>query len=92
MIPARQVAVMAFFLAAAVAIATAPQALAKPASWRTYAEKTDDWYRGSEGKRITANILSHQSDLGDWPKNIDNSLTLPGRTIRAISRSPTRPC
>jgi pectate lyase len=46
---------------------------ATSAPWKTYAQKPDDWYRGPEGTKVTANILSHQSRLGDWPKNADNS-------------------
>jgi len=42
-------------------------------SWKTYANKPDDWFRGEEGKAVTANILSHQSDEGSWPKNQDSA-------------------
>jgi PelA/Pel-15E family pectate lyase len=55
--------------------ALAPGALAKSFPWKSYAAKPDDWYRGSEGTRIAENVLSHQSDQGDWPKNIDTSET-----------------
>ena len=43
------------------------------APWSAYAHQPDAWYRGAEGIRVAANILSHQSRLGDWPKNVDNS-------------------
>src|SRR5436305_12383782 len=36
-----------------------------------YLNRPDDWFRSEEGKRITANILSYQSDAGSWPKNTD---------------------
>jgi pectate lyase len=39
----------------------------------SYLGKSDDWFRSDEAKRITANILSHQSELGGWPKNIDTT-------------------
>src|SRR6185312_16758687 len=42
-----------------------------PAS--TYARRSDDWYRSDEGRKVAANVLSHQSELGSWPKNIDTS-------------------
>src|SRR5262249_39965640 len=38
-----------------------------------YLRKPDDWFAGEEAKRIAANILSYQSDLGGWPKNIDTT-------------------
>ncbi len=56
-------------LTAAASDATA----AERAPWRTYARQPDAWYRGPEGARIAANIRSHQSRRGDWPKNVDNS-------------------
>jgi PelA/Pel-15E family pectate lyase len=43
------------------------------APWGTFARQPDAWYRGPEGARIAANIRSHQSPRGDWPKNVDNS-------------------
>jgi PelA/Pel-15E family pectate lyase len=46
---------------------------AATAPWRAYAQQPDAWYRGPEGLRVATNILSHQSRLGDWPKNIDTS-------------------
>ena len=36
-----------------------------------YLKKDDAWFASAEGRRIAANILSHQSDLGGWPKNTD---------------------
>ena len=46
---------------------------ARQAPWQTYARQPDTWYRGTEGATVAANIRSHQSRLGDWPKNVDNS-------------------
>jgi PelA/Pel-15E family pectate lyase len=40
---------------------------------KTYATKPAEWYRGEEGKRITANLLSNQSPSGSWPKNFDTA-------------------
>ena len=37
----------------------------------TYLKKPDDWFASAEGRLRTANILTHQSDLGGWPKNSD---------------------
>ena len=39
----------------------------------TFARKPDDWYRSEAGRKVTANVLSQQSDLGSWPKNLDTS-------------------
>lgn len=38
-----------------------------------YAKRPDDWFRGKEGKQAIENVLSHQSPLGDWPKNLDTA-------------------
>jgi pectate lyase len=60
-------------LAAALCAVLAPRAHAQSFPWRSYAAKSDDWYRGAEGRRVTENVLSYQSDRGDWPKNLDTS-------------------
>jgi pectate lyase len=61
----------------AVLTLTVLGALAGPASAangpRKYLAKPDDWFAGAEAKRVAANILTYQSDLGGWPKNIDTS-------------------
>jgi hypothetical protein len=41
--------------------------------WRTYASKPDAWYRGADGAEAAENVLSHQAEAGDWPKNLDTS-------------------
>jgi pectate lyase len=60
---------------AALALAGAGAADATAASfpWRSLATKSDDWYRSDEAARLAENVLSQQSDRGDWPKNIDTS-------------------
>jgi len=40
-----------------------------------FLKKSDDWFAGAEAKRLAENVLSHQSDLGGWPKNVDTSAT-----------------
>jgi pectate lyase len=58
------------------------------ASAKQHLKHADDWYRGDEGKRIAANILSHQSDLGGWPKNVDTAAPYTG-TNRQKDLAPT---
>ena len=41
--------------------------------WSTLARRLDDWYRGREARDVIANVLSNQSALGSWPKNVDTS-------------------
>src|SRR5262245_34061924 len=48
---------------------------AKPAA---YLKKPDDWFAKAEAKRIADAILTHQSDLGGWPKNIDTTAAYTG--------------
>jgi pectate lyase len=43
-----------------------------------YLNKPDDWFASDEGKRVAANVLAHQSDLGGWPKNTDTTLPFTG--------------
>jgi pectate lyase len=38
-----------------------------------YLKQSNEWFGGDDAKRIAANILSYQSDLGGWPKNIDTT-------------------
>ena len=56
-------------------IAGATAAMSASFPWRTFAAKPDAWYRGDEAARLAANVLSHQSAQGDWPKNLDTSAT-----------------
>jgi len=42
-------------------------------SWPSYANKSEDWYRGEEAARVAENVLSWQSAHGSWPKNIDTA-------------------
>jgi pectate lyase len=43
-----------------------------------YLKKPDAWFAGQEAKRIAGHILSHQSDLGGWPKNTDTTTAFTG--------------
>ncbi len=49
---------------------------------RTYLSKPDASFIGEEAKRIAADILSYQSDLGGWSKNTDTT-SAPYRGERA---------
>jgi pectate lyase len=42
---------------------------------RKYLTKPDAWFATDEAKRLAANVLSYQADLGGWPKNIDTTAT-----------------
>ncbi len=57
----------------------------RSADWPGYASKQDDWFRSAEGRRVADSILSWQSPLGSWPKNLDTTqekLEGDKRTIR----------
>ncbi len=41
--------------------------------WGDYEDQPDDWFRGAEAARMTGNILTWQSNAGDWPKNTNTS-------------------
>ncbi|MGA2499373.1 MAG: hypothetical protein ABSH20_16660 [Tepidisphaeraceae bacterium] len=36
-------------------------------------KKPAEWWAGDEARQIAGNILSWQSDLGGWPKNVDTT-------------------
>lgn len=38
-----------------------------------YLKRSDAWFAGEEALQIADNILSYQSDLGGWPKNLDTT-------------------
>src|ERR1041384_2473891 len=40
---------------------------------KQYLSKDDAWFAGAQARQIADNILSHQSELGGWPKNIDTT-------------------
>src|SRR5262245_41320505 len=61
-------------LASPFFLASAGPALA--AGPTPYLKKSDDWFAKAEAKRIADAILSHQSDLGGWPKNTDTTAPL----------------
>jgi PelA/Pel-15E family pectate lyase len=65
-------AVAAF--AATVLLTGIPPAMAAKGV-RQYLKKRDDWFRSPEAKHDAANILSYQSELGGWPKNVDTTAT-----------------
>jgi pectate lyase len=46
---------------------------AAPRGPRRYLDKPDRWFAGADARRVAAHILSYQSDLGGWPKNIDTT-------------------
>ncbi len=38
-----------------------------------YLDRPDSWFSGAEAKTIASHILSYQSPLGGWPKNVDTA-------------------
>jgi PelA/Pel-15E family pectate lyase len=60
-------------LVLALCAAQAPRTHAAGFPWKGYAAKSDDWFRSAEGRKVRENVLSYQSDRGDWPKNLDTS-------------------
>jgi PelA/Pel-15E family pectate lyase len=62
-------------LVLALACSPSLQAADRPAA---YLRKPDDWFASAEAKRVVANILSHQADLGGWPKNTDTTAPFTG--------------
>lgn len=40
-------------------------------------KKPDEWYRSDEGRSALENVLSWQTEHGDWPKNFDTTQKKP---------------
>src|SRR5258705_8959477 len=40
---------------------------------RDFLKRDDSWFATDEGKRIVGNVISWQSEAGDWPKNTDTA-------------------
>ncbi len=59
--------------ALALVVAGGTNSFAAGFPWKSFAAMPDEWYRTEEAARIAANVLSHQSERGDWPKNLDTS-------------------
>ena len=38
-----------------------------------YLKKPDAWFSTGEAKQVVSNVLSYQSELGGWPKNVDTT-------------------
>lgn len=72
-------------MAATVGAASAAYAGTGPAQ---YLKKPDSWFAGDEARRVAVNILSFQSDLGGWPKNVDTT-GMPFSGDRAKELKPT---
>ncbi|MEO7101326.1 MAG: pectate lyase [Luteolibacter sp.] len=58
-------------IALALSLLVPLPAIAAGGGAAAYLKKPDAWFASADGKRIAANILSYQSDLGGWPKNTD---------------------
>ena len=41
-------------------------------------DRPDEWFAGEDGRRVAAATLSHQSELGGWPKNRDTTIPFTG--------------
>jgi pectate lyase len=56
----------AIVFSAATALAAADRA-------DRYLAEPDSWFRSLQGRQVLENVLSFQTTLGSWPKNIDNT-------------------
>lgn len=68
-------------------VALASLAQAKGAA--QYLKQKDAWFAGPEAKKVAAIILSWQSDLGGWPKNVSTTDAIYAGSDRAKDLKPT---
>lgn len=59
-------------------ITTLLGSLAVAAGPDRHLDRPDEWFAGEDGRRVAAAILSHQSELGGWPKNRDTTIPFTG--------------
>jgi PelA/Pel-15E family pectate lyase len=59
-----------YTLAVVIVCSMAGPAAANPGR---YLKKDNAWFASDEAKQIAANILSYQSELGGWPKNVSTT-------------------
>lgn len=57
----------------------APAIVAGAEGPRQYLRRDNNWFRSDEAKLVADNVLTHQSDLGGWPKNTDTTAPYKGR-------------
>jgi pectate lyase len=55
------------------ALVTVPGGAQGKGGPRQHLGKSDDWFASEQGRRVASNILSYQSVLGGWPKNINTA-------------------
>jgi PelA/Pel-15E family pectate lyase len=60
-------------LVALLLVVQAGNALAAFSSVSRQLKQPDEWYKSDEARKIAEIVLSYQSPLGDWPKNIDTA-------------------
>lgn len=58
-------------LAALIGFVFAVPVFAAPRAATRLLKQSDEWFASEEAKTAAANILTYQSPLGGWPKNID---------------------
>lgn len=54
-----------------------------------YLKQKDAWFAGAEAKKVAAIMLSWQSDLGGWPKNVSTTEKIYDGTDKAKDLKPT---
>jgi PelA/Pel-15E family pectate lyase len=63
---------LAVFLGAVWLFAFSPDACSAPAL-RDYLKKPEGWFASEEARNVLNAVLSHQSNAGGWPKNINTT-------------------
>jgi pectate lyase len=67
------------------ALQPAPVAQAAGANFSKLTANNDAWFRSMEGRRAVSNVLSWQSALGSWPKNLDTTKPARARDGAGVS-------
>ena len=50
-----------------------PNDLSRGSNLQTYTSRATTWFGGLEARQVLDNVLSWQSPLGDWPKNLNTA-------------------
>jgi pectate lyase len=62
-------------MALLIAVFAMPSASAAKPNWKSLNAMPSAWFKSPDGQKILTNVLSHQANAGDWPKNTDTTAT-----------------
>ena len=75
---------------ALLCVCMAYSASADDVKWRACLSQPAEWYRSAEARRIAANVILYQRNVGGWEKNIEMTDRLSRADVRKIRKDKSR--